>query len=94
MDEAPRKKHADLTVTIAVLIWAAFLPLLVSATRHYLRLPFACILALPIVISGLVTLVPDKQLERRVRIGWRVVVIVAGILYSSLLFLLIVVRKR
>ena len=67
-----------------VLIWAAktYLPKLWGDV-HFVNFAVAWI---PAVLSIVVAFVPDKELETHLRIGWRIVVVVCGLLYSVMLW--------
>ena len=85
-EQLGKKSRDDLTVMIALLVWTFGMTFL-KDLRHHLSLIW--VLGLPILFSGLITLVPDKRLQRRQRIGWRIAVITTGILYSCIILLLI-----
>lgn len=81
----------NLKVSVALVFWIVALGIL-NDFRH--QVPLAFLVATPIVFSGLIALVvPDKALERRVRIVWRIPVIIAGFLYSGIMLLVIAKGK-
>jgi hypothetical protein len=78
-----RDLPVNIGVTMTLMTWSISLPLLVWLLRHFV--PIVYVFVAPILFSLLISLAPDRELLRRVRIGWRVLVIVTGILYSGLL---------
>jgi hypothetical protein len=77
-----RRLGFNLNIAMMLVAWVICLPLLVGITRHFLPLVYVFI---PTIFSILILLSPDKELLKHVRIGWRVVVLATGILYSGLL---------
>ena len=65
-----------------ILAGRAYLPKLWN-DLHFVNFVVAWI---PFVLGVLVAFVPDRELERRLRIGWRIVVILCGLIYSAVLW--------
>jgi hypothetical protein len=89
----PRKRKAVLRVISAVAAIVLGCPILVYVGRFYgprawndLHLVNFIVAWLPAVFSILVAFVPDKDLEKRMRIAWRIVLISCGVLYSVFLW--------
>ncbi len=91
MDSTRKRQTIRFICIIAALVVGC--PLLVYLGRIYgpqvwnnLHLVNFIVAWIPAVLSILVAFIPDKELEKRVRVGWRAAVIICGVLYSVFLW--------
>jgi hypothetical protein len=90
--DADKKQQTIRRIILAVASIVVF-SLVVHVARLYaktvwnnLHLVNFVVAWIPAVLSILVAFIPDKDLEKRVRVGWRVSVIACGLLYSVFLW--------